>query len=989
MQYRRCRWIRACPSTAPDRAPIAGREQTIARYALVGLWVIVCCLSTPVLAADPPAAEIEFFEKRVRPILVEHCYECHRGAKPKGNLRLDTAQGWLTGGDSGPALVVEKPDESLLIHAVRHDGEAAEMPPTAKLPAEKVQILEQWVARGAVAPGAAPGAAVAPAAGKREIDLAAGRKFWAYRPPQMQPVPPAASDLESNHPIDRFIAARLRDVELRRRPVADRAVLVRRLYFDLWGLPPTPEEIAAVEADTANDWYERLVDRLLGSSRFGERWGRHWLDVVRFGESLTLRGFVLKDAWRYRDYVIESFNTDRPFDRFVQEQIAGDLMPGNSLDDRRRQLVATTFLALGNTNLEEQDKRQLDMDVVDEQLDTIGKAILAQTIGCARCHDHKFDPIPTRDYYALAGILRNTKLLEHANVSAWVTAPLPVNEVDEARFANAEAGVKALEEQVKRSRNRVTKLAAAGEKSLDKVVAVADLPGVVVDDSQAKVVGAWTSSTSNKPYIGAGYLHDQDEKKGTKTVTFVPELTKTGRYEVRLAYSPGVNRATKVPVTVFSGDGEKTIFVNMKESPTVEGRFVSLGEYRCESAGQNFVLVANEGTKGHVIVDAVQFLPLDAATAPGNAKADASGGSLAGAELAAKRELLATLEKDLSKARKEAPQRPTSMTVLEREKIEDAPVHLRGSVHALGDVVPRGFLQVVSPSPSAPLPNDRSGRLELARWLSSSENPLPARVYVNRVWHWLFGRGLVASVDNFGTTGEAPTHPELLDHLAIEFMRHDWSVKQLVRYVVTSETYRQAATESPAGLTADPENRLLWRNSRKRLEAECLRDAMLAISGQLSDEAGGPTIPGSVASDYDYVDRGTRRSVYVPVLRNSLPELFEAFDFPDPSLVAGSRNTSTVAPQALFLMNSEFVRAQAVAAAKRLLAHEADSQDDDRMIERAFVMTLARKPTAAERQIAKEALSAIGGDGKPLPREAAFADLFQMLFSSLDFRYRD
>jgi hypothetical protein len=399
-----------------------------------------------------------------------------------------------------------------------------------------------------------------------------------------------------------------------------------------------------------------------------------------------------------------------------------------------------------------------------------------------------------------------------------------------------------------------------------------------------------------------------------------------------------------------------------------------------------------------VIVDAVQFLPLDDAAGPDKARAAAAGATLADAELAAKRKLLSRLEKELATARKEAPPRPTSMTVLERKKIDDAPVHLRGSVHALSDVVPRGFLQVVGPTRTSPLPGDQSGRLELAEWLTSKENPLPARVYANRVWHWLFGRGLVASVDNFGTTGDMPSHPELLDHLAIEFMHRNWSVKQLVRYVVLSETYRQGSTESPAGLAADPENRLLWRNSRKRLEAECLRDAMLAISGQLSDEVGGATIPRGVASDYDYVDRSTRRSVYVPVLRNSLPEIFEAFDFPDPSLVAGSRNTSTVAPQALFLMNNALVRAQAEAAAKRLLAgdsasgaSEGDSKtpDDDQLIERAFLLTIARKPTPAENKLAREAIAAAENGASQTAREGTFADLFQMLFSSLDFRYRD
>jgi len=949
-------------------------------------------------AAEPSAADLEFFEKRVRPILVEHCYECHRGEKPKGNLRLDSAAGWLAGGDSGAAIEPGKPDDSLLIHAIRHDGQSAEMPPSAKLPGEKIQTLEEWVTRGAPAPRAPAGEA--PSSAKREIDLVAGRQFWAYQPLKTHPIPPADSDLASQQPIDRFVSARLKEAGLKLQPVADRAVLVRRLYFDLWGLPPDPRDIVACEQDTAADWYERLVDRLLASPHFGERWGRHWLDIARFGESLTLRGFILKDAWRYRDYVIETFNQDRPFDQFMSEQIAGDLLSADTVDARRRQLIATTFLALGNTNLEEQDKNQLDMDVVDEQLDTLGKVFLGQTIGCARCHDHKFDPIPTKDYYALAGILRNTKLLDHANVSAWVTKPLPVAPEEEAKFAAAEAEAESIETEVKKTRARVTKLAASPGKSVETVVAAGDLPGIVVDDIQAKIVGDWTPSQSNKPYIGAGYLHDGDEKKGTKTVSFVPELTKSGRYEIRLAYSPGANRAAKAPVTVFSGDGEKTILVDMRETPPVEGRFVSLGEYKCEAAGQNFVLVANEGTTGHVIVDAVQYLPIGGA-ATTNPLTDASGASLAGSELSAKRSLLARLEKDLNRARKVVSSRPTSMTVLERKKISDSPIHIRGSVHALGETVPRGFLQVLNISSTSPLPDNQSGRLELAEWLSSPDNPLPARVYANRAWHWLFGHGLVRTVDNLGATGELPTHPELLDQLAQDFIASGWSVKQLVRRIVLSETYRQGSGEREDGLAKDPENRLLWRNARKRLEAECLRDAMLTVSGELKDIPGGATIIGAASSDFDYVDHGLQRSVYAPVLRNSLPEIFEVFDFPDPSLVVGSRNTSTVAPQALFLLNHPFVRERAEAAAKKLLADgatsakgDADAQDLNRIGE-AFRRSLGRLPRPQELKIAQEGIAAATAIVPPtevaqqIARQAAYADLFQMLFSSLDFRYRD
>lgn len=945
---------------------------------------------SPAAGTEPAPAELEFFEKQIRPVLAQHCYECHGAKKSQANLRLDVAAGWLRGGDSGPAVVPKSPDESLLVQAIEYDGDSVEMPPTGKLPDETIALLTSWVARGAIAPPDRESVA----AERSSIDIEAGRQFWAYRAPQIAPPPDVRDATWSTQPIDRYVLARLEAAGLRPQPEAPRATLVRRLYFDLWGLPPEPSEIDAFEQDAAPDAYERLVDRLLASPRFGERFGRHWLDLVRFGESLTLRGFVLPEAWRYRDYVIDTFNADRPFDDFVREQIAGDLLPSNGVTDRQRKLVATTFLALGNTNLEEQDKLQLDMDVVDEQLDTLGKVFLAQTIGCARCHDHKFDPIPTRDYYALAGILRNCQLLEHENVSKWVQAPLPLEPEEEAIYAEHAAAVAALEAEIKDAQTELVKLGGAPSKTAD-VVAASELPGIVIDDRQAKKVGRWTESKSVKPYIGEGYVYDDVADKGSCTITFDPELPETGRYEVRLAYTAHGNRSRRVPVTVFSAEGEKTIAVNMQEAPTVEGRFVSLGEYRFEVGGQSFVIVDSADTEGHVVADAVQFLPRgDDAPAPAPASAEPDQvASVGGQNQVAVQEKLASLrtrvkqfEKQLKQLRAGGPRHPEVMTVRERAEIHDLPVHVRGSVHSLGELAPRGFLQVVSPAAAGPLPSSQSGRRELADWLASPDNPLTARVYANRVWQWLLGEGLVRSVDNFGTTGEQPSHAELLDHLALRLIENRWSTKALVRYIVTSRTYQQSSAASDEGRAADPENRLLWRANRRRLEAECLRDAMLAVSGQLNDAVGGPTIKPGTANDYGYEASSVRRSVYLPVLRNSLPEIFEAFDFPDPSLVAGRRNTSTVAPQALFFMNSPLVREQALAAADRLLAEQLP--DDDARITQAFRRTLGRGPSDAEWGIAREVISR-GDEVSPEQGRRRWGQVFHLLFSSVDFRYRD
>ena len=843
------------------------------RLEIHGCLVVWLAVVLPVSAVAGEGDGIGFFEQKIRPVLVKECYTCHSAdaKKLKGGLRLDTRAGVLAGGDSGPAVVPGKVDESLLIDALRHDG--LEMPPKSKLPDAVVADFERWITMGAPDPRGGEATPV-----RVGIDLEAGRRFWSYQPPRRH-APPALADAGwSRTDIDRFLLAALEGRGLRPVGDADRATLLRRLAFDLVGLPPSSEEIDSFVADPAPDAYERLVDRLLSSPRFGERWGRHWLDVVRFGESLTLRGFVLKEAWRYRDYVIDAFNADMPYNQFIEEQIAGDLLAAAGVADKRRQRIATTVLVLGNNNLEEQDKAQLRMDVVDEQLDTIGKAFLAQTIGCARCHDHKFDPIPTRDYYALAGVLRNTKALETANISRWLELPLPVEPEREAELQRNEAEIAALETRINQLRKDHGLVAAKG------AITPAALAGVVV----------------------------------------------------------------------------------------------------FERNGQGYVLVSNEGTTGTVVADAVQFLPVDAEDASREAasSAAASPGPKASVEIGA-------LEAKLKRLKSSALKREMVMSVVEEPKIEDTRVHIRGSVHNLGEPAPRGFLRVANPQTASPLPDTESGRRELAAWLAAADNPLTARVIVNRVWHWLFGVGLVRTTDNFGTTGETPSHPELLDDLAVHFMEDGWSIKTLVRRIVLSRAYQTASVDDRRARTADPENRLLWRTNRRRLDAECIRDAILAVGGQLRQEMGGPGFPSEIAADFGFQHVGNRRSVYAPVFRNALPELFEAFDFADPSLVVGGRNVSTVAPQALYLLNHPFLREQARHAARLLLSGTGPGRDDRGRIERAYRRTLGRPPSDREREIAVKFLSRSEGTGASASPEEAWALLFQALFATIDFRYVD
>ena len=965
-------------------------------------------------AAAIPAEHLEFFEAKIRPVLVEKCYSCHSAQSKalRGGLLLDSRDGLLKGGDSGPSLVPGKPDESLLIEALRF--ESFEMPPSGKLSQAVIDDFIRWVELGAPDPRTAPTSVA-----KKGIDLEAGRKFWAFQPIADPTAPQVKDTAWAKSDIDRFVLAPLEAKQLKPAADADAVALCRRIYFDLIGLPPTPAEVEdfvrSTKSQSSDDAVAALVDKLLASPHFGERWGRHWLDVARFAESSGGgRSVVFKDAWRYRDYVIDSFNSDKPFDRFIVEQLAGDLLKHETEKSEHDQLVATAYLVLGAHNYEEQDKRILEMDVADEQIDTIGRGLLGMTLACARCHDHKFDPIPTADYYAIAGILRSTNTLIHDNVSTWTKRPLPMNPEQAAAIEKHDAEVAELKQQLAALKKTAVVASRSGKGPITPI-AVAELPGIVIDDAQATRVGNWSTSKHVKSYIGDGYLVDDNEGKGEKTLTFQPEFKKGGMYEVRLAYTASSNRASEVPVSILHADGEFSGKIDQREIPPIDGRFISLGRFRFDETNQWFVMLSNEGTLSYVTCDAVQFLPVDeaeVATPPAPAKAadkstpasekDAAAKKVADEKAQAEKDAIAALEKKLKKLETEGPQRPTAMAVEEAEKIEDCKICIRGNVHNRGPAVPRGVLKVATIGAAPVIPDDESGRRQLAEWIASDRNPLTARVYANRVWQYLFGVGLVRSVDNFGITGELPSHPELLDHLAQRFIAGGWSTKQLIREIVLSRTYRQSTAMNKKAAAVDPENRLLWRMNRRRLDAESLRDAMLLAAGKLELGVGGPNIndptvvkgSGTInPTEYTYVFQDFRRSVYTPAFRNRLHELFEVFDFADQNGVSGRRNNSTVAPQALFLLNSPFVIETARAAAAHSLKERPELSDAER-IEDAFRRTLGRRPTEQEAYLS---LSAIAPKAVDLAAEqtgaadearlAAWERVYQALFGCLDFRY--
>ena len=753
----------------------------------------------------------DFFEAEIRPLLVDHCLDCHsKETELSGSLGLDSAEGWRAGGDLGPAIVSGNPDESLLIKAIRYQEPDLQMPPEGKLPPRAIAMFETWIKDGAADPRRAT---VGPRPRQRGLLVSDAEQHWAYRRLQ--------TEFEHDS-VDGFVSAKLAEQGLSPEAEAPRTVLVRRLSFDLTGLPPSPEDIKAFESDTQPGAYERLVDRLLGSPDYGEHLARKWLDVARYAESITLRGFVLADAWRYRDYVIQAYNEDRPFDQMIRDQIAGDLIESPQLAERKMSCVATGFLALANTNLEDQDKTKLEFDHIDEQLTTIGRAFLGQTIGCARCHDHKFDPIPTKDYYAMAAIFRSTVAFEHDNLSKWIRRPVPIEAHLDSDFTRVQLELDELQPRLDEISERVRKQQK--------------------DDNETAAISK-----------------DRAEKK---------------RLETR------------------------------------------------------------------------------------------------------QRQLRSQLAK-----------RPMYISISEGEPVESLEIRIRGNTHQLGQPAMRGFLSAFGPAEEYALkiPSDQSGRLQLANWISDERNPLTARVYANRVWSWMMGEGIVATENNFGTAGARPTHASLLDWLAGELIRGDWSTKHLVRSIVCSDAYRRRS-DSLLHASEDSENTWLWRANRKRIPVEAMRDTMLLLSGDLDFRMQGSEIRPKTNSDYQYQHQSRRRSIYWPVFRNSPPPLYEVFDFANSSVSVGQRSESTIPTQALTMMNHPWVMEQAQLAAQRFA--EGSCDEPESLVRRLFEQIVGRIPTDIELSAA-EAFLDDANQNHDQSRDQAIAMLIHSLYASIDFRYLD
>ena len=796
----------------------------------------------------PSAEEVKFFEAKIRPVFADYCYKCHSAdEKIKGGLQLDTREGLRHGGDSGPALVPGNPEESLLWTAISWQDEDYEMPPKQKLSESIRADFRKWIEMGAPDPREGEKIVL-----KTEIDIAEGRQFWSFQKPEKTSLPAVEAVDWPQSEVDRFLLAALEEEGLVPARDAEADALLRRLYIDLIGLPPTPQEFAAYGVAWRKDpvaAYRAKVDELLARPQFGERWGRHWLDVARYAESSGKEiNMTYPHAWRYRDYVIDSFNEDKPYDQFVREQVAGDLLEIESDEDWQENLIATGFLALGPKGLNERNPRQFALDLADEQIDVMTQAILGLTVSCARCHDHKSDPIPTTDYYALSGIFQSTR-------TYFGTVNLAVS-------------------------RRGTKLL--------------DLP--VADEDPLR------SMSSREMAFVKERLEDAEGQ--------LEELQRSARERRR--------------------DGGNNNFQQqiLRLRRTVTGFRARLNGVDSDGVGKSLGM-------------GVQDYP-----------------------------------------------RPVDPVVL-----------VRGELDKPAQEVPRGFLQVLAhEGTSEALPADSSGRLELAQWLTSAENPLPARVMVNRIWQKLFGQGLVTSTSNFGATGQAPSHPELLDYLAVRFVEEGWSVKAMIRELVNTRIYQLSSEFNKEAYLKDPDNVLLWRFTPRRLDAEVLRDAMLCASGEMDLERprgstvarAGDTVVGQRLSPELLNRQVTYRSVYLPFVRDGLPESLALFDAADPNLVTGERESTNVPGQALYLMNNGFVLRRGDVMAQRLIE---EAQEAEERIRLAFKLAYGRKASTLEVEQAKgflwsfTAAAVKKGEERSRAGYKALRAFCQALLVSAEFRY--
>ncbi len=941
-----------------------------------GLAFLLTVFSTARPFLQAQSNQAEFFESRIRPILVENCYTCHAQLQTS-SLRVDSREHLLKGGSLGPSVVPGNPDESLLIQAVRHTHARLKMPPAGKLSPQQIEDLAAWVRSGVYWPE--KGEVVAHKTDQAVI-TPEQKAFWSFQPLRVPKLTKTTS------PVDHLVRSKLNELRLKPNNPADRRILLRRLSFDLLGLPPSPEEVKAFLSDSSSRAIARTVDRLLESPHFGERWGRFWLDVARYGEN-DYSGVQVRDypqAWRYRDWVIEAFNADMPYDLFVKAQIAADLLPG----DNKKLLGGLGLFGLGPWYYSISHPPQARADERHERVDMISRGFLGLTAACARCHDHKYDPISVEDYYGLAGVFANVHYKSYSLV--------PHEEVE--RFQAQEKKLKDLEKNVeeflKRQSDELAEIMArqtsrymqaswkilrshelSEEAKAARIRAEAEAWGVD-EETLTRCVAYLARPQEEHPYLRPwSQLLEKAEATESEirkvaddyqeVILSILTEKKALEEEMRLLLAklplPEKRERTRLPDGFVSGDGFEV--TRTLRGTDIEPKTLARERYVAwkQLLGDDEKAIFRYREK-----KLERFLQ-------GEWKK----------HLVALRQELEVLKRDLPQPY------PYLPGIEEWERPENARVNIRGNPFQEGREVPRRFLAVLNDGASRPFQNG-SGRLELADAIVG--HPLTARVMANRIWQHLFGTGIVRTPDNFGKTGDRPSNPELLEYLSWRLVDQKWSVKKLIREIVLSQTYQAGSDDSKANETIDPNNRFFWRANRRRLDAEAIRDSILFVSGRLDSRLGGPSQeltaentnsiaamnPPSDRPSQEPTGENIRRTVYVKVGRLKLDETLALFDVPSPSVSNSQRGVTNVPLQRLFFLNSEFVLNQSDALVKRLRTTNADELA---VIRNAYHLLFAREPSSSEAQMARDFLATAGKDAWTLYAQA--------LLSSNEFVYVD
>ncbi|MCM8533372.1 MAG: DUF1553 domain-containing protein [Lentisphaeraceae bacterium] len=1113
------------------------------------LMAFTFCLTS--LTADDG---IHFFETKVRPIFAEHCYKCHGEKKHKGGLSLNSVEGILSGGETEQLFVSGQPDNSFIIEAIKRLDEDFAMPPKNPLPKDKIKTLETWIRMGAPMP-----AATGPVKLNSSYDWQEELKFWSFQKPAKALLP-----TENVSEIDFFIDKDLKKHKLTAMPRARKTALIRRLSYDLVGLPPTPREVDKFLADDSENSFEKMIDYYLASEHFGERWGRHWLDVARYGDDqpYAFAQKSLRNAWKYRDWVVKAFNEDLPYNEFIRRQLAADLIDGLP----PREHAATGLISTGPMYFKRTEVLKALADELDDRVDVVTKGFLGLTVSCARCHNHKYDPIPTKDYYSLAGVFKSTRIYDrfvaddqtiqkyHQDI---FDKELVRNELRNLQVKSLKKDVLNLNEQVylaakviksgvdlKDDSNEVQNwISFLKETDEDAPVELKRLRyfltsantesgSIELDDRVAIKNGSWTESKHYKGFIGKGYLHDGNKNKGKSSLTFKLPVSNNSKYELLLAYNSNSGRAKNISVEIHRNGKKSVVTVDQTKQPIYKGRYVSLGLYEFESAKDAKVVISNKETSGYVIVDALKMVPhgmntnvnesllrkyvnaytkkvsdlsskissvevpqpvfstsdvsvrshdhraqikvdlkgfndlhilieskvknkfkfhynalLNPELIAGDKKAFltdlepaevytegelygakydtgedaiicngevlrhgiqnigttylrytlpkgqdwqrliAEGGvfNKAGREISNniarfhifKEKPLAWLERQKSINKLVAltgklfihessnpsqgltsvdsgkykqlqkqllllkPKRPETVHGLWEGHVRNLKVNVRGNPKKFGDEAPRSYLSILSNGNPIKF-TEGSGRLELANLIASKENPLTARVLVNRVWRHLLGRGIVTTPSNFGIVGDKPSNQELLDWLAVDFMENNWSIKTIIKKITLSEVYQRSSEKDSANEKLDGDNQYFWRQNLRRLDSESLRDGILAVSGKLSLNVGGS--PSGAKFDNTSFNR---RIIYAKVSRTAPDKMRAIFDFPPASNSTPKRNETTVPQQKLFYLNSSFIQRMSTSLSQRI--HSYDSSPK-RRLNYAYKLLYGRLPTAVEEQ---------------------------------------